>query len=183
MKTIVCGVDEAGRGPLAGPVTAAAVILPDDFPIEILDDSKKLSAIKREQAAEIILSKASAVGIGWAWNEEIDRYNIHCATLLAMKRALRDMHASPDCVCVDGKYIPCSPYKCFPVIKGDSFVPEIQAASIIAKTSRDRWMIRYARIEPVFQFEKHKGYPSKLHRELIKEHGFSPIHRRTFRVS
>ncbi|RPJ09624.1 MAG: ribonuclease HII [Spirochaetaceae bacterium] len=182
MPEIVCGIDEAGRGPLAGPVTAAAVILPPDFPKEILDDSKKLSPKQREKAEVIILSKAVAVGVGWAWPMEIDRINIHNATLLAMKRALLCLGATPDMVYVDGKFVPCTCFPCEAVIKGDTFIPEIQAASIIAKTARDRFMTRYARIEPQYSFEKHKGYPSKLHRELVMKYGPSGIHRMTFRM-
>lgn len=182
MDGIVCGVDEAGRGPLAGPVTAGAVVLPCDFPRDLLADSKQLSPQRRRQAAELIRMGARAWATGWAWPEEIDRYNIHVATLLAMQRALAGLGLEPAIVYVDGKFTPCCPYRCEAVVRGDTLIPEIMAASIIAKTARDRWMERYARIEPAWRFELHKGYPTKIHRALILKWGLSAIHRRSFRI-
>ncbi len=175
-------MDEAGRGPLAGPVTAAAVILPESFPLECLNDSKRLSEREREKSARIIRKRATACSVGWAWPEEIDRYNIHFATLLAMARALATLPLTPDLVLVDGKFIPASNLACRAVIRGDTYVPAIQAASIIAKTQRDLWMRRYARIEPGYLFEKHKGYPTKEHRQRLSCLGVSPIHRKSFKT-
>jgi ribonuclease HII len=178
---LICGVDEAGRGPLAGPVTAAAVILPERFPMECLNDSKRLSEREREESARIIRKQATAFSVGWAWPEEIDRYNIHFAALLAMSRALLSLSVKPDLVLVDGKFIPASNLDCRAVVRGDTFVPAIQAASIIAKTQRDLWMRRYARIEPAYLFEKHKGYPTKEHRQRLRCFGGCPIHRKSFK--
>jgi ribonuclease HII len=183
MGEALCGVDEAGRGPLAGPVTAGAVILGEGFPSDILADSKTLTARRRGRAATVIREKAVAWAAGWAWPEEIDRYNIHCATLLAMARALRALPVEPGLVLVDGLFAPPSLAPCRAIVKGDALVPEIMAASIIAKTARDLWMERYGRIEPEYKFEVHKGYPTPEHRELVKRLGPSPIHRRSFRIS
>jgi ribonuclease HII len=183
MGKVICGIDEAGRGPLAGPVTAGAVILGAGFPVEILADSKALSPDRRERAARIIRERARAFAVGWAWPEEIDRYNIHCATLLAMARAVRDLGMAPELAYVDGKFAPAVNVPCRTVVKGDTMIPEIMAASIIAKTARDRWMVRYGRIEPAYLFEVHKGYPTAVHRELVKKLGPSAIHRRSFRIS
>lgn len=178
-----CGIDEAGRGPLAGPVTAAAVVLPADFPCEILNDSKKLSPARRETAATIIRSRATAWATGWAWPEEIDRLNIHRATLLAMQRAVLALPLRPSRLLVDGLFVPDTAIPGQAVIGGDGLVPAIMAASIIAKTARDLWMVRYGRIEPDWCFEEHKGYPTRKHRELIRRHGLSAIHRLSFRCS
>jgi ribonuclease HII len=183
MSETICGIDEAGRGPLAGPVVAAAVILPPDFPLHLLADSKALSAARRETAERAIREQAVAWASGWAWPEEIDRYNIHCATLFAMARALRALPTVPDTVLVDGLFTPLSTIPCRAIVRGDSLIPEIMAASIIAKTMRDRWMVRYSRIEPAYRFEVHKGYPTREHRELVKRLGFSAIQRRSFRIS
>ncbi len=180
---IICGIDEAGRGPLAGPVTAAAVILPAGFPFEILNDSKKMTPPQRERAALIIRKSAVSCSAGWCWPEEIDRINIHNASLLAMKRAFSGISEVPDIVLVDGKFVPSISAPCRAVIKGDTKIREIQAASIIAKTLRDLWMIRYSWIETDYNFEKHKGYPTKEHRYLCSIYGLSPIHRRSFRYS
>lgn len=180
----VCGLDEAGRGPLAGPVTAAAVILPEEFPRHLLRDSKKLSPAVREELARLIRREAASYALGWVWPGEIDRINIHRASLLAMKRAFEDLPGQPplpDKALADGKFPPDLPVPTEAVIKGDDFVPEIQAASILAKTARDRWMIRYSWIEPLWRFDKHKGYPTREHRELCERHGLSPIHRRSFK--
>lgn len=187
MTTIeYCGIDEAGRGPLAGPVTAAAVILPAAFPIELLDDSKKLSPAKRNIALKEILSSCS-YGVGWVWPEEIDRINIHNASLLAMKRAFEAIDQKTrklvKIVQVDGKFSPKLDHpRIEAIIRGDQTHPHIQAASILAKETRDRWMIRYSWIEPAWHFEQHKGYPTKLHRELCRRYGLSEIHRKSFRI-
>lgn len=186
MMNCICGIDEAGRGPLAGPVTAASVILPGDFPIDILADSKKLSPAKRARALGEIISQ-TIYGVGWVWPEEIDRINIHHAALLAMKRAYEQMSITsprqPDLIQVDGKFPPLIDHpRIEAVIKGDATVAPIQAASILAKEARDRWMIRYGWIEPSWQFHRHKGYPTKLHRELCLQFGISDIHRKSFRI-
>jgi ribonuclease HII len=180
---LVCGIDEAGRGPLAGPVTAAAVILPEDFPTDCLNDSKRLSARQREQAAALIRRQALAWATGWAWPEEIDRLNIHRATLSAMRRALFGLQLTPQLVLVDGAYTPQTGPPCRACVQGDRRIPAIMAASIIAKTERDRWMIRYARIEPQYGFELHKGYPTRMHRERIRLYGPSAIQRKSFSFS
>jgi len=182
-REIICGIDEAGRGPLAGPVTAAAVILPADFPVEILADSKRLTARQRERAAAVIRERAVAYGVGWASPEEIDRINILQASLLAMRRAYNELVIRPQRVLVDGLHIPDIEGNCRAIVRGDTFVREIQAASIIAKTERDRWMIQYARIDDRYGFERHKGYPTPEHRRLCCIHGLSPIHRRSFAIT
>ena len=179
----ICGVDEAGRGPLAGPVTAAAVILPADFPQNILCDSKKIEPKKREQVAHIIKKKALSWSIGWAWPEEIDILNIHNATLLSMKRAINCLKLKPHQVKIDGLYVPDIELPCIPIKKGDTYIPEIMAASIIAKTERDELMKTYAKLYPIYEFDKHKGYPTKLHREIIQIYGLSPIHRKSFKIT
>jgi ribonuclease HII len=179
---LLCGVDEAGRGPIAGPVTAAAVILPGDFPLGVLADSKALTPLRRERAAELIRERALAWSTGWAGPEEIDRLNIHHATLLAMARALERLELRPDLVLVDGLFTPPVDLPCRAVVRGDGIVPAIMAASIIAKTLRDRWMRLYARREPRYGFECHKGYPTQAHRQRVREFGLSPIHRRSFRI-
>jgi ribonuclease HII len=180
---LLCGIDEAGRGPLAGPVTAAAVILPDSFPKEILRDSKKLSAAKREAVLSQILMRGVAFGIGWSWPEEIDRINILQASLLAMRRAFLELPRQPGSVIVDGNRIPDLPVPCEAVVKADNTVPEVMAASIIAKVVRDRWMIRYSWFEPEYGYERHKGYPTREHRETCLRLGPSPIQRLSFRIS
>jgi ribonuclease HII len=179
---LVCGVDEAGRGPLAGPVTAGAVILPGSFPLEVLADSKALSAPARRQAAVLIRERA-AWSVGWAWPEEIDRLNIHGATLLAMSRAVRGLPMRPDVLLVDGLFTPNLEIPRKAIVRGDATVPQIMAASIIAKTARDAWMERYARIEPGYGFDRHKGYPTKEHRRLLSALGASAIHRKSFRFT
>ena len=178
----VCGIDEAGRGPIAGPVTAGAVILPSLFPYGILDDSKALSEKKREYAAEIIMSEAISYGIGWVWPSEIDKINIHNASLLAMIRAYSLLTIKANIVMVDGKFIPTIDTEAIAVIKGDLKIREIQAASILAKTARDRWMIRYSWIDDRYGFEKHKGYPTTYHRQKCREHGISYIHRKSYKI-
>lgn len=188
---IRCGLDEAGRGPLAGPVCAASVILSKDFPFEILNDSKKLSEKKREAARIIICERAVAWGIGWASAAEIDAINILKASLLAMERAYAAMleaaqkrGAALECseAIVDGLYKPNIPIPCTPMIKADALIPEVMAASILAKTARDRMMERYGWIYPEYGFEQHKGYPTRLHRERILQYGPSPIQRYSFSI-
>ncbi|MFW5710651.1 MAG: ribonuclease HII [Spirochaetota bacterium] len=183
---VVCGIDEAGRGPIAGPVCAAAVILGPGFDRTPLKDSKVLSPAARNRIAAVLLRDA-AVGVGWSWPEEIDRLNIHHASLLAMQRAYEALVSSvplepPGKALVDGKFSPPLPITAEAIIKGDAKIPEISAASIIAKVARDRWMIRYSWIEPSWSFETHKGYPTAAHRQLCRLHGLSPIHRRSFKI-
>lgn len=180
MDRHICGVDEAGRGPIAGPVTAASVILPKDFPGEILKDSKKCTPGKREELLRIILAKALDFSVGWASPEEIDNLNIHFATLLAMTRSLLGLTLNPSKVFVDGLYVPDLPIPMLAVVKGDSSIKEIMAASIVAKTVRDRWMVRYSWLDDRYLFEKHKGYPTKEHRNVCKTLGLTAIHRKTF---
>ncbi len=180
----ICGIDEVGRGPLAGPVTAAAVILNKGFPTEILNDSKKLSPKKRVLAYERIKAEALAVGIGWVSPQTIDEINIHNASLLAMEKAFEQIeHKFYDVKCfIDGKYIPRIDTECEAIIGGDALVPEIMAASIVAKVERDNYMIELSKVYPQYGFEKHKGYPTKFHREMCKEFGISDIHRKSFRI-
>ena len=180
---LLCGVDEAGRGPIAGPVTAAAVILPKAFPVGILADSKVLTAQEREEAEEVIRRLAVSWATGWAGPEEIDLFNIHQATLRAMARALDRLSVRPDLVLVDGLFAPPTDLPCRTIVRGDSTEAPIMAASILAKTARDRWMSLYARRWPQYEFERHKGYPTPRHRQLVCELGLSPIHRRSFRIS
>jgi ribonuclease HII len=184
---IVCGVDEAGRGPLAGPVTAAAVILPDDFasraPDARLGDSKCLSPSRREHAARSIRAHAVAWATGWAWPDEIDAMNIHRATLLAMWRAVTALPVAPGLLLVDGLFTPEVGVPARAIVRGDATEPPIMAASIIAKTERDRWMTAYAAREPAYGFERHKGYPTAEHRRILAALGPSPIHRASFRSS
>jgi ribonuclease HII len=180
---LLCGIDEAGRGPLAGPVTAGAVILPADFPVEMLGDSKALSRRQRERAAAEIRQSAVAWGVGWASHVEIDELNIHRATLLAMLRAVEALAVRPDRLVVDGLYCPSCGLPCEALVKADATVPCVMAASILAKTARDEWMEAWAAEEPVYRFEKHKGYPTAEHRAIVLRVGPSRIQRRTFRVS
>ena len=180
---LICGIDEAGRGPLAGPVTAGAVILPEDFPTEMLNDSKQLSAKRRDECARLIIERSVAWAIGWASHTEIDEINILAATLLAMQRAVQFLEVRPESVIIDGLHTPALPYPTNAVVKADSVVPAVMAASILAKTARDAWMIDYAIRDPRYGFERHKGYPTRDHRNRIREHGRCPIHRRSFRVS
>jgi ribonuclease HII len=177
---LVCGVDEAGRGPLAGPVVAAAVILPRDIRIEGLRDSKKLSPQKREQLFSVILNSCTAWSVGLSECFEIDEINILQATLLAMSRAVIGLSVSPDYVLVDGNQMPKLPFPGECVIKGDDLVGCISAASIIAKVTRDEIMRRYDMQYPEYGFGRHKGYPTKEHRSAIEAHGICEIHRRSF---
>lgn len=176
----ICGVDEAGRGPLAGEVFAAAVILPEGYVLEGLNDSKKLSEKKREALFDIIKKDALAWAVATATVEEIDEINIRNATYLAMRRAISSLSVSADYALIDGDCITelSLPHQC--VIKGDAKSLSIAAASILAKVSRDRYMKEEAARYPEYMFEKHKGYGTALHTQLIKEHGPCPIHRKTF---
>jgi len=177
---LICGVDEAGRGPLAGPVYAAAVVLNPKKHIRGLDDSKKLSAATRERLAVKIQTDALAFGIASASVEEIDRINILQATLLAMRRAVEKLLISPDEVWVDGNHVPLLPYTARAIIKGDALVAAISAASILAKSARDRELANLARTYPDYAFEQHKGYATQLHLARIREHGACPAHRKSF---
>ncbi len=177
----IAGIDEAGRGPLAGPVVAAAVILDPDRPIEGLDDSKKLSPLRRSELAVIIKSKARDWSIAWANVAEIDRINILEATMLAMERTLNKLKMAPDLVRVDGNRLPRSmPYSAEAVVKGDQLHAEISAASILAKHTRDRIMCRLCRQYPQYGFSKHKGYPTRAHIEALVKYGVSKHHRASF---
>ena len=181
----LCGVDEAGRGPLAGPVTAAAVVLPPTFPIQILADSKKLSAAKRIEARREIVRQA-IWGVGWASPVEIDRLNILQASFLAMERAILSLADRPDDIIVDGSVVPTFrliteiPIRVEP--RADTRVPEVMAASILAKTARDWWMLHYSVLEPAYGYESHKGYPTPDHRSRLSELGPSRIQRFSFRT-
>lgn len=184
-RGIVAGVDEAGRGPLAGPVVAAAVVLDRRRRIRGLDDSKKLSADERVRLAREIRRKAVAFAVGYAPPDEIDRINILQATLKAMERAVHRLRTTPDIVRVDGNQLPrfegCAPrFVLEPVIGGDATVPAISAASILAKVCRDRLMRRWHRRYPVYGFDRHKGYATAVHLAALIEHGPCPIHRRSF---
>lgn len=176
----VCGIDEAGRGPLAGPVFAAAVILPYGKMINGLNDSKKLSEKKREALFEIIKETAVSYSVGFATETEIDEINILQATFLAMKRACDGLAVRPDLALVDGNRMPRLGVAAHTIIKGDALSASIAAASILAKVSRDRLMVEIDQIYPQYQFAKHKGYGTALHTELLKEYGPCPIHRKTF---
>ena len=178
--TAVCGIDEAGRGPLAGPVCAAAVLLPEGLVIDGLNASKQLSEKKRDLLFPVIQQHALAFGIGFADEKEIDEINILQATFLAMRRAFDAMQRRCDYVLVDGNRMPPMPVPGETVVKGDAKSPSIAAASILAKVSRDRVMLEYAKQYPEYQFEKHKGYGTKAHVEALRAFGPSPIHRRTF---
>lgn len=176
----IAGVDEAGRGPLAGPVVAGAVILPADCVIPYLDDSKKLSAARREQLYDEIKSKAVAYGVGIVSADRIDEINILQATYEAMRAAIENMGTEPGMVLVDAVNIPKIKYKQAGIIKGDACSVSIAAASIIAKVTRDRIMVDFDQMYPGYGFASHKGYGSKAHIEAIKEYGSCPLHRKTF---
>lgn len=177
---IICGVDEAGRGPLAGPVYAAAVILEKGQTIEGVNDSKKLSEKKRELLFDKIINECKDYSIGTASEKEIDELNILQATFLAMKRAVDGLSVKPDCALVDGNQIPNLDCDVTTVVKGDAKSESIAAASILAKVSRDRYMLEMAEKYPQYGFEKHKGYGTKLHYEMIEKYGICDIHRKTF---
>jgi len=177
---MMAGVDEVGRGPLAGPVIAAAVILDTENPIQGLMDSKKISEKKRIFLAKEIREKALAWAMGRAEHDEIDSMNILQASLLAMKRAIESLSIKPELVLIDGIYRPDIDCKVVPIIKGDSKVPAISAASIIAKVARDNEMIALDSEYPGYGFSQHKGYPTKMHINALKELGVSLIHRKSF---
>ncbi len=176
----VCGTDEAGRGPLAGDVYAAAVILPVGLDIEGLDDSKKLSEKKREMLFDVICENAISFGIASATPEEIDRLNILNAAQLAMRRAVAMLDPQPDLVLVDGNVAREFEMRAVPIIKGDGISPSIAAASILAKVSRDRDCLRMEELYPGYGFAKHKGYPTKDHMDAVRKLGPCPLHRRSF---
>lgn len=177
---LVCGVDEAGRGPLAGPVSAAAVILDPGHPIAGLADSKKLSERQRDRLAPVIRERALAWAVAHAEVEEIDRLNILQATLLAMRRAVLALHIRPGQVLVDGLHCPQTGIPSQAIVKGDSKVAAISAASILAKTARDALMLQLHEQYPRYGFAEHKGYPTAAHLAALREHGVSEVHRRSF---
>ena len=177
---VICGVDEAGRGPLAGPVYAAAVILPPNLEIPGLTDSKKLSDKKRRELFPVIQEQAVAYGIGSASEQEIDEINILQATFLAMRRALAQLTVTPDLVLIDGNRETDFGLPVKTVVKGDSLSANIAAASVLAKVSRDDWMLEMAKQYPQFGFEIHKGYPTREHYDALRAHGPCPIHRMSF---
>lgn len=180
--SIIGGVDEAGRGPLAGPVVSAAVILPDFFSVSDVTDSKKIAPAKRAYLYEKIYEDAVSVGIGIIDSIEIDRINILQASLLSMSIAVENLNPQPDYLLIDGIFkIPSCLLTQEPIPKGDGLSISIAAASIIAKETRDRLMQRYDQDYPQFGFSKHKGYPTIFHKEAIKKFGLSPIHRRSFK--
>ncbi len=182
-KLIECGTDEAGRGCLAGPVTAAAVILPKKFKNKWLDDSKKISLNKRNELKEIILNEAITYGIAHVDWEEIDKINILQASIQAMQRSISQLNPTPEFIAVDGnkfKSYKSIPHQC--IVKGDGKYLNIAAASILAKTARDEFMKEIHKEFPDYQWNKNKGYPTKRHREAIKTYGITPYHRKSFRL-
>lgn len=177
----ICGVDEAGRGPLAGPVCAAAVILPEGAVIEGLDDSKKLTEKKRERLYDIIKETAVAYNVAYGTLEEIETVNILEATYLAMNRAIEGLNVKPDFALIDGNRVPRGiKIPCETIVKGDSKSMSVAAASVLAKVTRDRLMLEYDKKYPEYNFKKHKGYGTKEHTELIKQYGPCEIHRLSF---
>ena len=176
----LCGIDEAGRGPLAGPVVAGAVILPQDKKILYLNDSKKLSPAKREELYDVIMAQAKAVGVGYASPARIDEINILQATYEAMRAALDQLSVKPQILLNDAVRIPKVDIPQVPIVKGDAKSISIAAASIIAKVTRDRLMMEYDRIMPQYGFASHKGYGSSAHIAALKQYGPSPIHRKSF---
>jgi ribonuclease HII len=177
---LICGVDEAGRGPLAGPVYAAAVILDPDWHIAGLADSKVLSAPRRLQLAEQIRLHALAWAVASATVAEIDAINILQASLLAMRRAVEQLSIAPSEVLVDGKQCPVIAYSVRAIVKGDSKIPAISAASILAKTARDAEMLRLHQLYPHYGLDRHKGYPTAAHLAALERHGVGEIHRRSY---
>lgn len=177
---IICGVDEAGRGPLAGPVTAAAVILPEGYEIPGLNDSKQLTDKKRRELYPIIKEEAIAYGIAFVDEKVIDEVNILNATFMAMKDAISQLSKKPDLALIDGNRVSDFGVEAIPVVKGDAKVAAIAAASILAKVARDDYMEAMAEQYPEYGFEVHKGYGTKRHYAAIEAHGMCPIHRRTF---
>lgn len=177
---IICGVDEAGRGPLAGPVFAAAVILDPRCPIDGLRDSKKLTAARRDRLALEIRNKAISWSIAESSAHEIDQLNILQATMLAMRRAILGLHQKPTLALIDGNCCPVVAVRCDAIIGGDDLVAEISAASILAKTARDAALIQLHERYPVYAFDQHKGYPTALHLARLRLHGVCPVHRKTY---
>ena len=177
---LICGVDEAGRGPLAGPVCAAAVILPPHIELPGLNDSKKLTDKRRRELYPLIQKAAIAYGIGFASHEEIDEINILQATYLAMERAIAQLSVSPEQLLIDGNRAKDFGIPTQTVVKGDSLSASIAAASVLAKVTRDDWMLQAAMDYPQYGFEVHKGYGTKAHYAALTAYGTSPIHRRTF---
>ncbi len=181
--TFICGVDEAGRGPLAGPVYAAAVILPPDIEIPGLNDSKKLTERPRDILYDRIREKAAAFAVAFASESEIDEINILNAAMLAMRRAVEGLSPAPGLALVDGNRDPGLGIPTQTIVKGDARSASIAAASILAKVERDRFMLRMAERYPAYRFEQHKGYPTALHYEMLAKYGPCPIHRRSFRLT
>jgi len=180
MSVLICGVDEAGRGPLAGPVCAAAVILDPEYPIIGLNDSKKLSERQRNHLAPVIRERALAFAVAYADVDEIDRLNILQATLLAMQRAVLALKIQPQQVLVDGLFCPQTGIQSQAIVKGDSKIAAISAASILAKTARDELMLGLHEQYPHYGFAQHKGYPTAAHLAALRVHGVSEIHRKSF---
>ncbi|MDO9052603.1 MAG: ribonuclease HII [Gallionella sp.] len=178
---LICGVDEAGRGPLAGPVSAAAVMLDSENPIPGLNDSKKLSEKQRDKLAPLIRERALAWAVAYATVEEIDELNILQATLLAMKRAVQALSIQPQRVLVDGLYCPDTGIPSEAIVKGDSKVAAIAAASILAKTDRDALMLQLHEQYPLYGFDIHKGYPTAAHLAALRMHGVTGVHRKSFK--
>ncbi len=176
----LCGVDEAGRGPLAGPVYAAAVILPRGLEIPGLNDSKKLTEQKREALFLVICEKALSFGIAFASVEEIEEFNILNATFLAMNRAIEQLNPAPELALIDGNRSTGIRFPSRCIVKGDASCADIAAASVLAKVTRDRYMLEMAEKYPAYHFEQHKGYGTKLHYDALREYGPSPIHRMSF---
>ncbi|WP_293780219.1 ribonuclease HII [uncultured Oxalicibacterium sp.] len=177
---VICGVDEAGRGPLAGPVFAAAVILDPSRPIEGLRDSKKLTEVRRDELAVQIKSSALAWAIAQCSEQEIDTYNILQASMLAMRRAVEALKVQPTLALIDGNRCPVMAVRSEAIVKGDDKVPAISAASILAKTARDQ-ALRLLHLQyPHYAFDQHKGYPTPLHLERLRLHGVSPVHRASY---
>ncbi len=178
---LVCGVDEAGRGPLAGPVCAAAVILDENLPVDGINDSKKLSEKKREALYDVIIKNAVAYGIAFASVEEIEEHNILNATYLAMNRAIEMLSVRADFALIDGNRVPTGiPIECQTVVKGDAKSMSIAAASILAKVTRDRLLLEYDQKYPEYGFAKHKGYGTAEHMDAIRKHGITEVHRPSF---
>ena len=178
--TLLCGVDEAGRGPLAGPVCAAAVMLPRGLVIEGLNDSKKLTEKRREELYDVIRSESVSYGIAFASVEEIETLNILGATFLAMNRAIEQLSPAPELALIDGNRTKGIEVPARSIVKGDSKCADIAAASVLAKVTRDRYMLEMAEKYPQYRFEQHKGYGTKLHYEALREYGPSQIHRMSF---
>jgi len=179
---VIAGLDEAGRGPLAGPVVAAAVVLPRTRSMQGVADSKTLKAEQREKALSLIRKRALGIGIGIVEAEEIDRLNILRASLKAMELALQDLSLSPDCLLIDGLHTLRLPLNQQAIIKGDGRCLSIAAASIVAKVTRDRLMVDYHERYPQYNFARHKGYGTREHLQAIREHGCCPLHRQSFRT-